>query len=623
MLARVPRVRLRTVLICFFVLQVTVTTVLVSFVALRNGQEAVNVIVTQLLAEVRQRVEERLYAFVGEAPRANQEIRATLETGLIGFGEDDKWLHYFWRQKDRFPSISYFTVTDATGEWVGLQTHPRLEAARTEAGGLSTYAVTEAGTRGALVRRLETYSAADRDWFRLPQDLGRPVWTPIYVWADAGVLSMSLSEPLFDAGGRLAGLTTADLALGEIHEYLRTIEVGMTGRAFLMEPDGNLIASSAAATPFIETDDGPIRVLAQDFSDVMVSRSVVSLSDHFGSLSEIRGTQQIRFDYDHGAEHVIASRFADEIGLDWLLVIVVPEDDFMGGIYASTRTTVLICIGILVLTVIFGLVYSARISRPLKTLSDQVSRVQELKLDNVFNLGSSVAEVNSMEDALGRMQAGLSSFRRYVPADLVRQILELGEEATLGGDAREVTVLFSDLQGYSTIVEERSPEDVITFVNQYFEAMQDVITRHGGVVIELLGDAILAVFGAPGELPGHATAATRCAIAMRDRLRVLNDELDDSAAADRTPRLSHRIGIHTGKVVAGNIGGRSYMKYGVIGDVVNVAARLEQRNKETNTSILISDEVLDRLPSDLAARAAHQGEIQLKGRRKPQGVHSL
>jgi adenylate cyclase len=287
----------------------------------------------------------------------------------------------------------------------------------------------------------------------------------------------------------------------------------------------------------------------------------------------------------------------------------------------------MICTGILTLTLMFGVVYSGQISKPMRALSEQVRQVQQFKLDNAFDVKSSVSAVGSLADALARMQAGLSSFRRFVPADLVRRILELGEEARLGGETRAVSILFSDLEGYSTLIEKLPPERVIAFMNLYFESMERVISDHQGG-LELQGDAILAVFGAPDDLPDHATTATRCAMAMRARLAVMNTHLRQTAYADiggfdETLELNHRIGIHTGRVVAGNIGGQSYIKYGVIGDVVNIAARLEQLNKEYGTSLLVSSEVYKKLPYDLQVHATDHGDINLKGREQAQRVYSM
>jgi class 3 adenylate cyclase len=597
----------------------------VTYLALRNGERSVAAMTTALLSEIHARVQTRAQSLMQEAYRANKASRAAIDAGYLSLGQDDRWLQHFWRQKDQFPTVSYFTVGNRHGEWVGLQTHAHLQWHATEhSKGLNTYAVTASGARGRRIYRVAPYDALALDWYRLPLKLRRPAWTPIYVWQHPRVLSMTLSEPLLDSDGEFMGLIAADLSLGEIRDYLMTVRVGKTGGIFLLERDGNLVAASADPQPFLQSRDAPQRIRAMDYSDATVARTSVNLEQRFGTLNKILGREFIQFDNGQQAEHVLVSPFGGLLGLDWLLVVVVPEADFMGEIYAGTRQTVMICMGILVTTVLFGTIFSTRISKPMRTLTERVQQVQAFKLDNNFDVRSIIAEIWSLANALARMQVGLSSFRRFVPDDLVRRILELGEEARLGGETRDVTILFSDLKGYSTLTENLAPETVIQFMNRYFQAMEAVISDHGGVMLELLGDGILAVFGAPDLLPDHATAAIRCAIAMREQLQILNESRYDDIDGFNAPlELYHRIGIHTGRVVAGNIGGQSYMKYGVIGDVVNVAARLEQLNKEYDTSILMSSEVYHALPDDLQARAVDRGATRIKGRGQPQRVYSL
>ncbi len=617
-------------MITFFVCQVTLTTLAVSYLAFKHGQNAVNTVVANLLSEILERAEERLQSFIQDAPRVNAMNRATIEMGELDLNDHHRWLTHFWRQKDQFPSVSYFTVAEPGGEWVGLQTHAQLMWHATEhSSGIHSYAISSNGKRQTkLANRVDIYDTLSRDWFRLPLEHRRQIWTPIYVWANPRVLSMTLSDPLLTPDGEVSAVVAVDMTLGDIHDYLQTLEIGKTGYAFLLERNGLLIATSAAPLPFVEYDGKPQRIPAAEYLNPRVAQVSSNLIQQFGSFANIDVRQQLRFGQGNDEEHVMVSPFSDSFGLDWLLVVVVPAADFMDDIYAGTRRTVLIGFGILVLTTVFGVIYSGHISKPMQTLSERIQRVQALELDNEFDVGSHVAEVDALAHALSRMQMGLSSFRRFVPANLVQRILELGEEARLGGEARDVTLLFSDIQGYTTLTENLAPETVIAFMNIYFEEMDAIITSHNGVILALQGDSILAVFGAPDDLPEHATAATRCAIAMRRHLPLMNARLRKAEdthieGLDSGFELHHRIGVHTGRVVAGNFGGQSYMKYGVMGDVVNVAARLEELNKAHDTSLLISSEVYEALPNDLQSQAVNRGQIQLRGREQLQQVYSL
>jgi class 3 adenylate cyclase len=210
-----------------------------------------------------------------------------------------------------------------------------------------------------------------------------------------------------------------------------------------------------------------------------------------------------------------------------------------------------------------------------------------------------------------------ATFGRYLGRDVAQALLAEADPARLGGEEREVVVLFSDLQSYSTLSEHLSPQQVV-------EAIED----ERGVYLEFLGDGFLAVFGAPNELPDKEAAAVRCALEMRRRLLDLNEawERTDSSRLWRDrgiSRIAARVGLHLGRVVAGNVGSRNQVRYTVIGDAVNVAARLEALNKELGTEILASREVIERLPPELAEKAASRGEHRIKGREQPVRVYAL
>ncbi|PKN57869.1 MAG: hypothetical protein CVU56_08555 [Deltaproteobacteria bacterium HGW-Deltaproteobacteria-14] len=220
------------------------------------------------------------------------------------------------------------------------------------------------------------------------------------------------------------------------------------------------------------------------------------------------------------------------------------------------------------------------------------------------------------------------TFGRYVSAEVARRVLGDRTMAALGGEEREATILFSDIQGYSTMNEKVDPHEMIDVLNSYLGAMNEVIDAHEGVVIEFVGDAILCVFNTPNDVNEHAQRAVRCALAMRERLATLNAEWIHTRVGEvwresGYSELMTRVGIHTGTVVAGNIGSRTRMKYGVLGDVVNVAARLEQLNKQLQTSILFSQATWERLDGDLKARVVPQGKHAVRGREAGVEVYAL
>jgi adenylate cyclase len=207
------------------------------------------------------------------------------------------------------------------------------------------------------------------------------------------------------------------------------------------------------------------------------------------------------------------------------------------------------------------------------------------------------------------------TFGRYVGRDVMQEVL--AENPTLQGDRREVSVLVSDLRGFTTLSETMPAEQVAAHLNEYFPAMIDAIFAERGMVNDFIGDGILAVFGAPLPDGDHAWRAARAALAMQTALETLNREW----AARGIATLRMGIGIHTGMVFAGNVGGPSRIKYTVIGDTVNVTARLEGLNKELGTTTLITAEVEKALGDRVETR--YRGEAPVKGRAEPLRVYEL
>ena len=219
-----------------------------------------------------------------------------------------------------------------------------------------------------------------------------------------------------------------------------------------------------------------------------------------------------------------------------------------------------------------------------------------------------------------------STFKSYMGGAVGETILS--KKIELKGEDRWVTILFTDLQGYSTIIEPMSPKEVLELLNDYFSQMGSIIEKYDGVVLEYIGDAMMVVFGAPNEVKEHQIKAVRCAMEMREHMGKLNQKWIKTGVArfwknQGIETLTARVGIHTGNIVAGNIGGKNKLKYGAIGDVVNIAARLEQANKSLQTNILFSRSVYVALPEDLIKQAVERGSLPLKGRSNEELVYSV
>ena len=218
------------------------------------------------------------------------------------------------------------------------------------------------------------------------------------------------------------------------------------------------------------------------------------------------------------------------------------------------------------------------------------------------------------------------TLKRYFGDTLSDKIIE--QKGQLEGENKWVTILFSDLSSYSTITENMSPEVALEFLNEYFSKMHEAINEFNGQILNYIGDSIMVVFGAPEKLNNHESQAVQCSLLMKEKLKELNHSWDAKETSrywknNNIEFISMRIGIHTGSVIAGNLGCKELLQYSTIGDTVNVASRLEQANKEFDTKIAFSHEIYTALTKELHSKANLSGEIILKGRTTPTKVYSI
>jgi adenylate cyclase len=208
-------------------------------------------------------------------------------------------------------------------------------------------------------------------------------------------------------------------------------------------------------------------------------------------------------------------------------------------------------------------------------------------------------------------------FGRYVSKDVYTQLMANPDQATLGGSRREMSVLFSDIRGFTTVTEKGQPEALVQQLNEYFTCMVEVVFRHGGTVDKFVGDMVMALFGAPLDDPHHAEHAVATAVDMIHEL----GELNRAWAAKGLKQLDIGIGVNSGDMIAGNIGSSSIMSYTVIGDNVNLGSRLESLNKDYKTRIIISDATRTRLDGEYEMRPL--GDVIVKGKSKPVAIFEV
>lgn len=231
-----------------------------------------------------------------------------------------------------------------------------------------------------------------------------------------------------------------------------------------------------------------------------------------------------------------------------------------------------------------------------------------------------------------RYESVKSTFGRYVSPEVVELLMADPSKLSLGGEEREVAILFADLEGYSTLSERLSPTETLDLLNRFFDRVNRVVQRHEGMVNNYIGDGVLAVFGAPLAIADHSQKAFLAALDLLTEVSALDAELSREGTWARigargadgmTPHIAVRIGLHAGRVVVGNLGNEQRTDYAVIGDVVNTAARLEALNKTLGTRLLVSDSLFGALDASARARLEPRGRHRVKGREQEVEVLTL
>jgi len=289
---------------------------------------------------------------------------------------------------------------------------------------------------------------------------------------------------------------------------------------------------------------------------------------------------------------------------------------------------ILVQLFILAVGLVAGVITAVLVARaivgPLQVLQEAMGRVEKNELNTRIvvttndELGYLSERFNSMTDGLRQGERLRALFGLYVSSEVAQAAVETG--AGLGGELVNCSVLFSDIRDFTTLSEQLPPSRLVELINRYTTAIVSVIVNHGGVVTRFGGDSILAVFGTPlNPMSDHADRAVRTAIEMRQALAAFNQD----ATVARLPTLEAGIGVASGPVIAGNVGGKERIEYTVMGDAVNLAARLEDRTKDTGFPILVSDKTYQALNEVPAVGARPLTDVQIKGKRDTVTVYAL
>lgn len=409
--------------------------------------------------------------------------------------------------------------------------------------------------------RKGSYSVLNQDWYL--QALGSRDVVAIgpYGFAE-GRVGVTLA-----AVARRDSVMTVDLLLDDLSRALAAL-ADHRGDAVLLSDDGRLLASA-----------GLVRLpdLTADALELFVN-------------GDVRAGVPTAARTRNGTFRTTSSRVDAGLGTPWTLVVLQPETVLMAPLARLHRVVGLIAALVGGLALVMALLMARKLARPLAGLSAEADKIRQFDLEEPVHIRSGIVELAILVQAMDAMKATLRSFGRFVPKDVVERLLAAGGTATLGGERRELSVLFSDIVGFTAMSEKLPPEHVMVDASRYFDVMSKAIHQHEGVIDKFIGDAIMAIWNAPTPDPDHARHACAALLACMEA----NDQLDYERRAEGMPALPSRFGLHCGEAIAGNVGAADRMQYTALGATVNLASRLESLNKRYGTRNLVSAPVRER-----------------------------
>ena len=427
---------------------------------------------------------------------------------------------------------------------------------------------------------LDNYDPRERPWYKGAKEKNSLFWSDVYIFNTGKVPGITASSPVI-SNGKLIGIFGLDIPLIEISNFLIELQkeiqdkkniktgVGKTAIAFIINSKGDIVAYPDVTQPMIKIGND---YRSRKIDELEEQTPIVKESYKFHKANN----DDPKFNFEVLGKKYIASykKFPESFGKDWTIGLVVPEDDYIGAIKETNK--LMLTISTVILLIAMGLAFI-------------LNRIKKaLNLRNQF-----------IKDTFGR----------YLSDEIVSTILETPKGLSLGGEKREVTIMMTDLRGFTSISERLPAEQCVHMINNYLDVMTEVILKYQGTIDEFIGDAILVIFGAPIQREDDAKRAVACAIEMQLAMK----EVNERNKRDGLPEVVMGIGLNTGEIVVGNIGSKKRTKYGVVGSNVNLTSRIESYTVGGQT--LVSQRTLEAC--DGLVRVDDQLEVMPKGVKNP------
>lgn len=437
------KIPLGLLLIVPFVLQIVAAVGLVGYLSFRSGQQSVNTSIHRLEKEVADRVEKETTYFLEKPHLVSQVLLSSIDTGNLDVNDRDALEKFFFAQIKAHGIVPYLFYADTLGNFIGVQKLDNGEFITkvkdpTTGNNRDIYQLDEEGDRGKLIasRKFDSkeYFLFDPAKEKTSPKNERGSWSEVTLSSSVLALEIKKGMPVYNKAGELEGVLGVELFLSQISQFLRQLEIGQSGHAFILERSGEVIATSTAEAPYLEKNNRQIRLLATESQNPLTRAIAKHLLEKFGDFKQITSPQQFAFNFNGEKQLIYVRSLQDIRGIDWLTIIAVPESDFMAQIKANTLTTIILCLLATIAAIAMGLMTSRWIVRPIFRLEKASVAIAEGDLEQKVDV-KGIAELEVLSDAFNEMTRQLkNSFADLAFAN--RQLDSLNQELETRVDLR-------------------------------------------------------------------------------------------------------------------------------------------------------------------------------------------
>jgi Adenylate cyclase, family 3 (some proteins contain HAMP domain) len=415
-----------------------------------------------------------------------------------------------------------------------------------------------------------------RPWYRGAEETKLSYWSDPYVFLLSQQVGVTAATPAAVENQNINIVISADITMVQLSQVLANHKIGHSGITFMLNKQGEVIGYPELKNVVKKVNGkASLATYLDTQNPVLIKAYKRYLRDGAMSFEEIIDdvTYIVRF-----------KEFGKQFNKKWLIGFIAPKSDFTAE--ADHMVDIMMTFSFVIVLLAAALIFmiSKNIAKPIEKVAKDLEAIGKFQIDNLVPLPSRFYEIHLMNDALEAMKRSLKDFSRFVPKAVVTKLIESGSGAKIGGKKLHVSLMFTDIKGFSSISEQMSSEKMIKHLSDYLNELTKIIQEYSGTIDKYIGDAIMTFWGAPLSDPDHAVHACAAAIACRDRLVDLNRTWQ----LDGKPPLYTRFGIHTGDAIIGNVGSEDRLNYSAFGDSVNIASRLEGVNKHYGTTITIS-----------------------------------